>query len=163
MGKTTITERWLSIKRTEGKYEVSSHGFIRHTRSRNITGTLNRDGYIRTTLYDKEGKRFNVMHHQEVAQAFLGERNGLTVNHIDGDKLNNRISNLEYISQADNNRHRSATIKPQNKHIYRALTKDQVTEIKQDKVHNNGELARKFNVTRYVVRDVRIGRTYTHI
>jgi hypothetical protein len=64
-----------------------------------------KNGYYVVNLSDgKELKQHYV--HFLVAQAFLGVRQGrLTINHKDGNKLNNNVSNLEYCTYAENNRH----------------------------------------------------------
>lgn len=64
-----------------------------------------KNGYYVVNLSDgKELKQKYV--HFLVAQAFIGERNGrLTINHKDGNKLNNNFENLEYCSYAENNKH----------------------------------------------------------
>ncbi len=64
-----------------------------------------RDGYYRTILSDN-GKKKYVKIHQMVATQFLGEcpRNKV-INHIDGNKHNNSVYNLEYITSIENTRH----------------------------------------------------------
>ena len=47
--------------------------------------------------------------HRLVAATFIGNIEGLTVNHIDGDTLNNNISNLEIVTQLENNLHAIST------------------------------------------------------
>ena len=52
-----------------------------------------------------DGKFFYYRKHRLIAWAFLG-KNDLQVNHIDGDILNNNLSNLEYVTAMENQSHR---------------------------------------------------------
>lgn len=64
-----------------------------------------RCGYLGVVLYDS-GNRKDVLVHVLVAAAFLGPKpGGLQVNHKDGDKTNNRLSNLEYVTPSENIQH----------------------------------------------------------
>ncbi|MGE3608031.1 MAG: HNH endonuclease signature motif containing protein [Bacteriovoracaceae bacterium] len=66
-------------------------------------GSPNCDGYLKTCLYrNGVSKIWSV--HRLVAQAFIGI-SSLDVNHIDGNKENNRPENLEYLTRANNVRH----------------------------------------------------------
>jgi HNH endonuclease len=96
-------------------YEVSSHGRVRRffpnryeqgpAYKIKLTKLAKGDEYLRVKLVAVGGsKRFAVAH--LVAHAFIGPRpKGLQVNHIDGDKLNNCVSNLEYVTRGENVRH----------------------------------------------------------
>lgn len=59
-----------------------------------------KDGYKRVGLY-KNGKYLNFNVHRLVMLAFV-EKSDLTVNHIDEDKTNNRLENLEYMTIKEN-------------------------------------------------------------
>ena len=64
-----------------------------------------RDGYLRCVV-KREGRRYVVRVHREVARAFLGPcPEGLEVNHINGDKADARVGNLEYLTHAENLKH----------------------------------------------------------
>lgn len=89
-----------------GRYFASSEGHIYNASGKRLSAGKTSRGYLSVSLCDgsrpKKPRSFLV--HRLVAAAFLGESD-LTVNHIDGNKLNNKLSNLEYLSVADNNRH----------------------------------------------------------
>lgn len=62
-------------------------------------------GYLRYDL-TVNGKRYSKQAHRLVAEAYLpNEDNSLVVNHIDGNKLNNSVNNLEWITQSENQKH----------------------------------------------------------
>ena len=69
--------------------------------------SISQCGYIKYNLA-KEGKSKTINAHQLVAQAFLGHKNNghnLTINHIDGNKVNNSVDNLEIVTMTENRRH----------------------------------------------------------
>lgn len=110
MLNTELKEIWKPIKNYEGLYEISNFGNVR--RLRFINGkhnfehtkmcklTLNTYGYITVNLC-KNGKANTKRVHRLVAETFLGESK-LQVDHIDGNKSNNRIDNLEYVTPKEN-------------------------------------------------------------
>lgn len=64
------------------------------------------NGYVYVTLTDYEGRKHSVRLHRVVAETYLPNPSGLPqVNHIDGVKTNNSISNLEWVSAEENTRH----------------------------------------------------------
>lgn len=69
-----------------------------------LRGTLTTDGYIRISI----GKKKTFFVHRLIASCFIGS-SFLEVNHINGNKLDNRLSNLEYVSRLDNMRHAKKT------------------------------------------------------
>lgn len=71
-----------------------------------LRGSLKHTGYVEMCLKDDDGKAHYMLLHRLVAAAFCArESDAQEVNHIDGDKTNNRAVNLEWISHADNLRH----------------------------------------------------------
>lgn len=69
---------------------------------RALKGSLNNYGYIVYTLL-KGGKSRYVTAHSLVAEVFIGPRPpGLDIRHLDGDKLNNHVSNLAYGTRTEN-------------------------------------------------------------
>lgn len=67
---------------------------------------LSPDGYLKTMIVNDQGKNISTTIHRMVALAYHGPRpKGLHINHIDGNKQNNRPSNLEYITHSANAKH----------------------------------------------------------
>lgn len=106
-----MKEIWKDIDGYDGRYQVSNLGNVRITSYRN-TGmkrlmkiSLTNCGYCKVELYrDKKGKMQYV--HRLVAMAFIpNPHNKPQVNHIDGNKTNNSVSNLEWASASDNQLH----------------------------------------------------------
>jgi len=93
-----------NIKGYEGKYSITENGKIfSHISNRYLIPNITRTGYHLIRLYKNNKQKAHTIH-RLVAQTFLGESN-LTVNHIDGDKSNNHVSNLEWITHSENVQH----------------------------------------------------------
>ena len=106
-------ETWIPI--LDGNYQISNLGSLKrltlwYNANRISTGPkpwLSHNGYLRVTLFLR-GTRLRFFLHNIVAENFLGPKpKGLTVNHKDGDKLNNTSANLEYVTHLENMRHAS--------------------------------------------------------
>lgn len=96
------TERWLPVVGHEGRYWVSDLGRVR-SRYRVLSGS-NDNGYRRVCLSCVDGHEFRLSVHCLVMRAFIGPPpEGKEVNHINFDRSDNRLINLEYITHAENN------------------------------------------------------------
>lgn len=100
-------ETWKEISGTFGLLEISSEGRVRSNMrdGRILKQQVDKKGYHRVRVTVKrEQKSFKV--HREVAKAFIPNPNGLPqVNHIDGNKNNNCVENLEWVSNKENADH----------------------------------------------------------
>ena len=98
---------WKDIKDYEGLYQVSDDGRVRRILNDGRTREIkNRDGVYLTVSLSKRSikKTFNV--HRLVAEHFLPRPPKATeVNHKDGNKHNNNLSNLEWVTQRENLHH----------------------------------------------------------
>ena len=102
-------ETFVDIEGFE-KYEVSNLGRVRNIKSGRILKPFpNRGGYLRHKLYGY-GKKKNLPLHRIIATAFIDNPDGKPcVNHIDENKLNNDLSNLEWCTVKENNIHGTRT------------------------------------------------------
>ena len=97
---------WYPVKGWEGLYEINKNGEVRNAKNKNtIVGDINNCGYYRVSLYN-QGQSKRYFRHRLVAEQFLDKPEGKDfVNHIDGDKSNNSLENLEWVSQSENEKH----------------------------------------------------------
>lgn len=98
-------ERWQDIPEFNGLYQVSDQGRVRRQIRgggfRVLAGSLSEKGYVRVAL---SGRPYRV--HRLVMAAFVGTAaEKMTVNHKNGVKTDNRLVNLEYMTQKENVRH----------------------------------------------------------
>ena len=136
-----ISEQWKPIKGFEGLYEVSDLGRIkslsRYVRSkansrmkipeRILKPGKNKYGYAVVILM-KNNKRKNKLVHRLVAGAFINNPEKYPmVNHIDGNKQNNKVSNLEWCSASYNIKHAYLTgLNKKPKHVIQLDIKGRV-------------------------------------
>lgn len=112
MRKNETAEEWRAVPGTDGLYSVSSYGRVRsepipgrvgRQRGRILSPHADTKGYPIFVACFTSGMRWTAKVHRAVAAAFLGAcPEGMQVNHKDGDKLNNHVENLEYVSCKDN-------------------------------------------------------------
>tara|TARA_R110000868_G_C10665166_1_gene746136 strand:+ start:102 stop:728 length:627 start_codon:yes stop_codon:yes gene_type:complete len=120
---------------------------------------LRRDGYWFVTL-SVNGKHTHKAIHTAVAEAFLGGRPHNTwINHKDGNKNNNCVKNLEYMTPAGNTKHALYELGKSRK-----LTFEQAKDIwyaKQRK-EKRKDIAAKHNVTIHMVTAIWMGKSWWH-
>lgn len=104
-------EFWKDIKGYEGLYQVSNVGQVKSVKRNKLLKPIkNRDGYLRVNL-SKNGEAKCFYIHRLVAEAFLPNEEELPdVDHINNDKTDNRVANLQWISHVENLRKKETGI-----------------------------------------------------
>ena len=163
-------EEWLPVTGYEGIYEVSSFGRVQSLdredcKGRRLKGRVlspgTSGGYPFVQLSDN-GEKWVVRVHTLVADAFLGERpEGYEVNHIDGDFMNNAVSNLRYMTHRDVIRHATSIGK------LGKLSPEQVRDIRvafeSNPFMKATDYSREKDVPANLVREVIAARSFTSV
>jgi len=140
-------------------------GTILGVKGRALKPYLNKDGYHSVTV---AGKKTKV--HRLLAEAFIpNPENKPEVNHIDGDKTNNAVTNLEWATASENRQHAYDT-GLRGRAVDRVLAKlseDDVRAIRSaylDKYNGWGRaMARKYGVSATVISYIVNWKTYKHV
>lgn len=173
------TEIWKDVIGYEGFYQVSNLGRIKSlprticnwggkkgvhkSKERVLKPQLNHKGYLRICLCIPS-KKITYTLHRLIAIAFLGDPGKLHVNHIDGDKLNNKISNLEYCTHLQNMEHAikmGLTVKGVNHHNAK-LNPKKVSEIRLSNLTGR-ELAEIYNVCEATIREAKTYKNWKDV
>lgn len=100
-------EIWKDVKGYEGLYQISNFGRVKSLVYKGKIKELQTDknGYARTSLWKKNNGSLKQVH-RLVAIAFIpNPQNKSQVNHIDGNKKNNNVNNLEWVTPSENSIH----------------------------------------------------------
>lgn len=173
-----MKEEWKDVVGFEGAYKISNFGRVYSIPRNGTKGTgflkihYTHDGYAKVRLIYK-GKDKTARVHRLVAEAFLpNPENKDTVNHIDGDKTNNMIINLEWCDRHEQLNHAYKlglkTARSGSKNSNAKLTDEQVKEIRNSYVRYSKEfgtvaLAKKYGVTNVVIGLIVRNETYKNV
>ena len=155
-------EIWKDIEGFEGRYQISNQGRVkslvcnRFGKYKAESGEMilrsakGHCGYMRVLLVDKNGGRHSLFVHRLVLIAFFGiDSEKKQVNHINGIKDDNRLENLEWVTQSEN-----------MKHAYRiGLEKPVVNGLeKRVRVKRGNEIVGEYSALRVMCRELKLDR-----
>jgi len=162
-----MIEKWETVENTDGFYKVSDKGNVYSTRNDiNLKIHINHRGYKYVNLSVNNKVKYWTIH-KLVATHFI-DRDGsldLQVNHIDGVKTNNTLSNLEWCTRQENIDH-AGKIGLQNraagsKNGNSKLNEMEVLTIKTLLgIKTNKELAKHYNVDPVTISDIKHGKSW---
>lgn len=170
-------ETWKPIAGFEDRYEVSNIGRVKRIKwapstyvGRILKQSISAEWGYHSVSFIKDGKEKKYMVHCLVAIAFIGKpKIGEEVNHKDGNKSNNRVSNLEYTTRSGNMLHCYRTgihSRPRGEARYNSKFKDhQIREMRS--LYADGKsiafLARKYAVSESAIRFIVKGKSWQHV
>jgi len=173
-------EVWKSIKGYEGFYEVStlgnvksldrkiifSDGRIRFFKGKFLNPAKTKTGYLFIGL-KKSGSIKQMYLHRIVAESFIFNKElKETVNHIDGNKQNNNLINLEWNTRKENTQHAYDTglIKKGENGCWSKLKESEVLQIRNNiELLSNTELSIKFKVSKSLIGNIKRRKIWTYI
>ena len=178
-----MQEIWLPIPKFENEYAVSNTGIIKSIYRLVKSGTsnykpvkekiktqqLSANGYLSVNLFIKQ-KATKMLIHRAVALAFIpNPKNKPQVNHIDGNKLNNNVSNLEWSTGSENMIHayKNNLQSPLRGELASnsKLTENEVLKIRE--LYKNGtiqkDIAIMFNIDRRLIGKIVHRQRWKHI
>ena len=170
-----MVEVWKTIPGNREIYMISNAGNVktadrigargRFIKGHKLSTHKNSSGYNRVAM-NLDGKLKEYFTHRIVAQLFVDNPNNKPcVNHIDGNKLNNRSDNLEWCTRSENENHawknglKTSHTPKGEKHAMHKLTQAQVDYIRSvhvphDKEFGTKPLAVKFNVSAQTITNI---------
>lgn len=170
MGRSIVMTDFVDIKGFEGIYEINKQGVIRsrYYKNKTLKYIVSTPGYYFVNLWkDKQHKGYFI--HRLLAEAFIpNPENKAYVNHKDGNKMNNDLSNLEWSTPSENMQHAYDTglnKGPRGEFSgHHKLTTEQVIFIKSNKGKYPGvELAKKFGVLPKQIYAIQGGKRWAHV
>lgn len=164
---------WKDVKGYEDYFMISSDGRLFSKRTnKELKRHIHKNGYVHvaTKIGGRSGKTICFKLHRLVAEMFIPNPNNLPfVNHKDGVKHNNNVSNLEWVNASINTKHAYdlGLIKPIKgfDNSQSKLTKENIEYIKFNympycRLNGARALSRKFNVSKTTILDIINGKRY---
>jgi hypothetical protein len=158
--RQVMQEVWQPVVGYEGRYEVSDTGQVKGPKGI-LKPCFHTNGYVRANLWKHGTSRWFKIHRLVATHFIPNPRQCPQVNHKDGNKINNLVSNLEWCTASENVIHavRLFGLHGENHHKSK-LTSEQVRSIRSDtRLHR--EIAADYAIVRSVVSEIKSGKTWS--
>jgi len=157
----------IEIKKIEGtKYSISSDGILIGPKSV-VKPNIKSTGYCEVCIYSGKTRKYWRLH-RLVATIFIpNPENKPFVNHIDGNKLNNAVNNLEWVTHQENMNHAKETglVLSLENNPRATFNNEQIHEVCRllEQGYRNCDLADIFGVEKHIISSIRYGLTFSGI
>lgn len=156
----------IILDNEESNYSIDKEANIySHITNKYLKPKVSKNGYLRVTLYHNN-RRYEKYIHRIMMETFCpiiyGDRD--EVNHIDSDKTNNKLENLEWCNRHENIKHSIKSGIYSNKH-YKIYPDDTIHEIckELEKGVKDKYICRKFNIDQRYLSDIKNGKVRKNI
>lgn len=152
------------------RYLINRYGQVYSLHSKKlISQRLDRYGYVRCNLY-RDGEHVTITIHRLVALAFIPNPDNLPeINHKDGNKLNNHVDNLEWVTTSENQKHAYSIglSKPKlgEQNPTAKYTKEDVVKVCEllKNGFGNAQIAKITGYSLSFIEKIKYGECWTHI
>lgn len=145
-------------------YEISEDGFVSNIKTGHILTPVLKNGYYGIRL-SRNGKMIFKSLHLLVYDTYIGKRTkGMHIDHIDGVRTHNAVTNLREVAPEENNANRKHLTRGEDVNTAK-LTPTQVMEIRyrKSKGENTIELAKEFGVSNSAINRIATGKSWKHL
>ena len=131
-----------------------------------INGKIDKDGYRNLILYIK-GKKYYFKNSRVIAMSFLGERpKGYVIRHLDGNPLNDRLDNLEYVTQKENIQDKvvhGTQVYGEKNPTAKLKEVEVIRLIELLKTNTVDSLCKEYDIKRSTLYDIKNNKTWKHL
>jgi hypothetical protein len=166
-------ENWMPVPGWEGIYSVSDHGRIKRIRAWKTSPSGNilkmgwsSTGYRMVEMCDRK-RKWKTAVHRIVGLAFIPNPEGKPqINHKDGTRTNNHVSNLEWVTVSENHLHKTRVLGHDigSKRSSSKLTENDIPAIFE--ARKTGKtmalIGAQFGVNKSIICDILLGRAWLH-
>jgi len=166
-----MEEIWKDIDEFNGDYQKSNFGRVKsvartvngprgevHLSDRLLSQVVNKKGYIEYQI-THNGKHYSRKAHRLVALAFIDNTKGLPqINHIDGNKQNNSVDNLEWCDNRHNTIHAYQNGLIKTRKVHQCDKAGNIIKV----WNSGGEAARELNIEKSNIHAACIGKAKTY-
>jgi len=164
-----MKEIWKEVDWFDGMYLISNFGRLKSMHNNIIRKPFLKEKRYPKLVLNKNGKKYMRYIHRMVAIAFISNpKNKKQVNHIDGNKCNNNVSNLEWNTPSENMQHsiKNKLHPSGEKCSWAKLTEKQVIEIRKLSKNSNithAKLGNIFGINQSAITNIINHKRWKHI
>lgn len=171
-------EIWEEIPGFYGQYFASNMGRVksvyrkrlgkRFDKTASVNGTPDKNGYLRTIIRENGVKRYLSLHRLVAVTFIINPENKPDINHINGNKTDNRAENLEWVTKEENNNHaiKNNLFKcplGQDHGCSKLRNEDVLFIRKNNKKYTQKQLGEMFGVTQSMISAIVINKNWRHL